>query len=98
MPVGNKDVAIGSDDDGRGLVEGVRAIAGNAGLAEFQQDFAIRAELDHLLALAVRAIGVGHPDVAILVDVNAVRENEQSGAKALQKIAGRIEFENGSQV
>ena len=56
VPVGHEDVAVGSDDHVGGPVERVRAVARDAGLAERHQHFAVRAELEHLLALAISAL------------------------------------------
>ena len=78
VSVGDKNVAIGRDQNCGRRVELVRAAAGDAGLAERHQHLAVRAELEDLVALAVLAEAVGHPDIAVAVDVNAVRKQEQS--------------------
>src|ERR1022692_1849746 len=64
MAVRNENIAIRSDGDGVGLIEGVWAIAGDAGLTEGHQDLAIRTEFENLLALAVFSLAVGDPQVA----------------------------------
>ena len=85
-----------------GSRERVRWIAGDAGLAERQQDFALRAELDDLMAdrfgrrrwrrraraprRAPASDGcrcIGHPDVAVAIDVDAVRRRRSCPAPKL---------------
>ncbi len=41
---------------------------------------------------------VGDPDVALAVDVHAVRPGEQSGAEALEQPAVQVELEDGRQL
>ena len=94
MSVGNENIAIrGSHDIGR-LIESVFTRAGDPRLAEGQQHFAFGAELDGRVALAVLALRVGHPHIAIAVDVDAVRKHEHAGAETLQIIAGLIELDD----
>ena len=40
-------------------------------------------------------VRVGHPDVAVLVDVNAVGERDHPGAEALHELAGGVELQHG---
>ena len=56
---------------------------GDARLSQTHQDLALRAELEHLVPLGAGLISnrVGHPDVAIAIDMEAVRQHEESGAK-----------------
>ena len=74
--------------------------------AEREQHLALRAELDDGVALALRVgellqLGRGrrprvdHPHVALLVDVHAVRPQDDAGAKALHDLAARIELDDG---
>src|SRR5207245_9029475 len=61
MPVADEDVTVGSSHDGRRRIELVVAGASNARLAEREQQLALRAELEHLMALALNAKAVGDP-------------------------------------
>src|SRR4030081_1833500 len=70
VAIGNEDVAIGSRHHGGRRVELVVAGARDAGLAEREQDLAVRAELEHLMALPGLAGAIGEPDVAFTVDMN----------------------------
>ena len=40
-------------------------------------------------------VRVGHPDVAVAIDVDAVRERDHAGAEALHELAGRVELQHG---
>src|SRR6185369_5620189 len=64
----------------------------DTGLAERHQQLSFGAELEHLVALAILAIGVGDPDVVVVVDVKPVRHHEQAGAEGPQLLAGRIQL------
>ncbi len=105
MALGDEDVAVGCDDDAGRLGQGLRRIPGHTGRADREQHLALRAELDHrvalrlfsrmLLALAlVRTSCIDHPDVAFPIDIDLVRKDEHVGAEALQHVAGRIELEH----
>ena len=61
-----------------------RPVPGAARLAQRHQDFAIRAELVNLIALAVFGGAVGDPNVAVLIHVKAVRLHEQTLAEVPQ--------------
>src|SRR6266540_2552813 len=50
------------------------------------------------MTLAVLAGGVGRPDVAFAVHMEAVRAVEHSGAEARQELAGGIELHDRRQV
>ncbi len=91
VPVGDENVAVRRGDDIRGPVEGVGAVPGDPGLAQGEQHLALGAELDDLVAFAFLAVGVGDPDVAGPVDVNAVGKGEHPGTEALEIPAGRAE-------
>src|SRR6516164_9316348 len=94
MPVADEDVAVGRDQHRRRRIEFVRTGAGDALLAERHQHLAVRAELEDLMALAVLALAVGDPDIALRIDENAVRENEHAGAKTGDEFARGIELED----
>src|SRR5437016_3053570 len=72
MAIGDENVAGRRDHDVGRLVEQFGAGAGNAGLAEPHQNIAVRVELDHLVAYSVPAARVGHPKIALAIDVGAV--------------------------
>src|SRR5262249_8320204 len=98
VSVADENVAIGRDQNRGRSVEGVRTVACRSGLAEREQDLAVRAELEDLVALAVLALGVGDPDVAVAVDKNSVRKPEHSGPETCHQLAGGVEFEHRSEV
>ena len=98
MAVGNEDVAVRRGHDGRWRIELIGTAAGGVRFAERHQDLAVGAELENLVAFAAAAEPVGHPHVALAVDVQTVREQQQAGAEALQQFAGRIEFEDRIEV
>jgi hypothetical protein len=79
-------------------VEDLRAIACNTRLAERHQDTSRRTDLEDLLPLAVFRLAVGHPDVVIRVDEQAVRVDEHAGAEARDEPARGIEFQKRRQV
>src|SRR4030095_3913364 len=99
MSVSDEDVAIGGGDDIGRLIECVRAVAGDAHLAERQQDFSFRTEFDDDLSLPGRGFSrgaqrdcVSHPYVSLPVYMDAVWEYEHPFAKALHELARRVEF------
>ncbi len=94
VPIADEDVAVGRNEDRRRRVELVGTGAGDAGLAERQQELAVRTELEDLVAFAVLAEPVDQPDIALAVDLDAVREDGQACAKTLHQSAGRIEFQD----
>ena len=98
MPVGDEDIAARRDQDRRRRVEFVGAVARMAGLAERHQEFAVGTELEDLMAFAGGAEGVGHPHIAIAVDMKAVRKQKQPGPETLHQRAGRVELENGVEI
>ncbi len=95
VAVGNKDIAIGRECDRVRLVERVRAVARYSGLAERHEHLAIFAELEYLLALAVLALAVAHPEIAVAVEGKAMRKDEHARAEGLQQFAVRVEFHDG---
>src|SRR5829696_3849197 len=87
VAVSNEDMSVGSDVNCRWRVELVEAAAWLAGLAERQQHFSIRTELEDLVTLAVLAEAVGHPNVSLAIDMETVRKNEHSPAKGLHELS-----------
>ena len=83
MSVSDENVATRRDIHGGRRIEFVWSAAGDAGLAERHQDFAVRTELNNLLPLAGPPQVVGYPDVTSVINMKAVRQNEHTGAKAL---------------
>ena len=103
MAFGDEEVAVGCDDDAARLGERVRRVAGDARCSDRHEDFAVRVELHHGMARRscvgifqllprVHRAHVDHPDIAIAVDVDLVREDEQARAEALQDISIGIEL------
>ena len=66
----------------------LRVAARVAGDAEGHEDLALWAELEDLVADLAVALRVGDPDVAVVVDVQAVRQHEEPGAEAGEPLAG----------
>ena len=98
MSIGDENVAVRRDQHCGRCVELVRTVAGDTGLAERHQHPAVRTELEDLVALSVLAEPVGDPDIAIAVDMQAMREKQQPLAERLHQLARRIEFEDRRQV
>ena len=97
MAVGDVDAAVGPDDDVVGLVELAIGVARLAGDAEAHQLLALLVELVDLVApVACLVAGeVGDPDVAVLVDVDAVRRHHGALAEVGEHLAGvAIELED----
>src|ERR1051326_3202709 len=100
------DVAVARiGDDVCRLGESFGRIALHARLAERHQQLAVGAEFESRTALLRRTrifldlirsrdTRVGNPDIAVLVDMNAVRPDEQSGAKAFDLLAVLVEMVN----
>jgi hypothetical protein len=82
VPVGDEDITIRRDPNVGRRIEGVRTVPCHSGLAERHQDLAVRTELEDLLPLGTLAAAVGGPQIAVPVDVEAVRKNKHSGAEA----------------
>src|SRR5205085_6676835 len=94
VAVSDENVAVRRGYDRRWRIELVVAAAGDAGLAKREQKLAVGTEFENLMPLALDADAVGDPDIAVAIDVQAVREDQHSGAEALDQLAGGIEFEN----
>ena len=96
VAVGDEDVAVGRGHHVGRLVEMRRAAAGDAGRAEPHQHLAVGRQLDDLMPFrAVLArLRVGHPDVAVAIDVQAVRKHEQA-LRRCSSSAGRSRDPSG---
>ena len=97
-PSATKMSPFGAITTADGALNSIRTAAGDVRLAERHQHLAVGAELENLVAFAAAAEPVGHPHVALAVDVQTVREQQQAGAEALQQFSGRIEFEDRVEV
>jgi hypothetical protein len=103
VAVADEDVAARRDQHGGRHIEGVGTVTGNARPAERYQDLAVLIHLEHLVAfpippqiLAVRPFAVGNPDIAVAIDVDAVRTDEHPRPKALDRLPRGVELQNGS--
>ena len=96
MTVGHEDIAVRRDDNVGWAIEGVGPCAQHSWLAERQQDLAVRIELDHLVPFAWcrRGAVVSDPDVALAIDVHAVRDGKQSRSERLHQTALCVKLEN----
>jgi len=100
VAVGDEDVTVVADRHVGRPVESIGPFAGDAGLAERQQNLAVRVEFEYLMAAALGrkaedaclVVGIGDPNVAVAVDMETVRECEQALAKAFEQFGrkGRI--------
>jgi len=93
MSVGNEDLSTRRHQHIGRLIERIGAVPRHTGLAKREQHPPFRAELEHLLPLAVLSAAVGHPDVSLTVDGDAVRIDEHPGAEALAERARRVELQ-----
>src|SRR6266700_963516 len=98
MSIGDKDLAIGCNYNVGRLIEGVRTITGNSGLAQGHQNLSFGTKLDYLMALAIFSLRIRDPHISALVDKDAVRKNKQPLAEALEQFACRIKSEDRRQV
>src|SRR5262249_2199149 len=97
VTVGDEDVAVLRNGHRAGRLEVALVIARHARLAEREQYFAVRTELDNLMtgfdaALgrerdALRADRVGHPDVTLLIHEEPVGPDEDASSEALDDLA-----------
>src|SRR5262245_12724404 len=90
----HEDVAVRRHEDVGRLIERVGGVgvAGDARLAQRHQHFAVLAELDDGLALAILRSRVGYPDVAFAVDMEAVRIVHRAGAELGLQVAVGVEL------
>src|SRR5437764_14888236 len=98
MSISDEDIAVGSDQNIRGLIEGVGTIPSNSSLSQRQQYLAFGAEFKNLLAFSVLALGIGDPDIACFVDKDTVGKDKQTPSETLEQLARRSELEDGSNV
>ena len=105
MSIRDENIPIGRNQDGGWLIERIRTISGDTGLAERHQDLSVGTELENLMTLSVlvRILAIGsfsvrHPYVAFTVDANTVRTDEHSRPKALHRLSRFIKFHNGRQI
>ena len=98
VAVRDEDVAAGGDGDVRGLVEGVGPLAGDARLAERQQQLSARAELEDLVALPVssraRRSATRSPPRSTWMPCGKMN---MPAREARGEAAGRVEHEHGGQ-
>ena len=108
MAIGHEDIAVGRNGHSRWLIERIRPVSADAWRADRHQHLPVRADLQDLLAHrdtlrvfrghaedGLFVIGIGRPDVPVLVDGESVRMRKQSHAEALEKRARRIELQDG---
>jgi hypothetical protein len=107
VAVGHEDVAIRRRDHVGWLIEVRRILTSHTGRAEAQQYFAFRTELDDVMTTCDRGCAraptagrqsIDDPDVALSVDVDAVRENEHFRSEATDQLARCIELHHDGQV
>ena len=95
VAVRDEDVAVGVDGHVSRPVEGVRPVGGHARPAQRHQDLAGRAELEDLVPAPagvhaehrLAPVVVGRPEVALGVDVEAVRRREHPLAPTVEELA-----------
>jgi hypothetical protein len=98
MAFADVDVAIGGHSHAGRRVEDIEAaLAGAlAGPAELQEHAAIGTELRHLHAFHALRRGIGHPEIAILIDGRLVRLDEKTGAEIPKCLAVGAKFVPGA--
>src|SRR5439155_1153280 len=100
VTIGDEDLAAAVHHDVGRRDEGVRTGFADARLPERQQQLAVAIELEDLEASAldlprfVEGTAVGDPDVALGVDVQAVRLQEHSRPEALHELARSVEHQH----
>ncbi len=92
VAVADKDVAVRRHRDVGRRVEGIRPVAGDTRPAQRHQHLAVRAELEDLMAAAVAAAVVRHPDIAVAIDVHSVGMIEHPLPKSADEFSRRVEF------
>ena len=96
---------LGVGEDVARLGQRLRRISFHARLSERHQHLALRAELDDDAALLVfarkflqllggRHARVGDPDIAVAIDMDAVRPDEHAAAEAFDLLARLVEMMN----
>ena len=104
VPVGDEDISVRSDGHGAGRREVILIVPRHACFPEGHQQLAVRAELEDLMAgaqagfrrhgHAACAHRVGHPQIALAIDGEAVRPDEHPAAEALDDVALGVELED----
>ncbi len=106
MSVADVDVSVGVRHDVVGRVEKrPPAVSRRSGSAQGQQHLTRRAQLDGHMALPggcrivrVGALSVRHPDVAVAIHVDPVREDEEPRTDGSQHIAVLVYLQDGIEV
>src|SRR6202030_1527017 len=100
MAFADVDVAIGRDGyTGRRIEDVEASLAGAlAGLAELQEHAAVGTELRHLHAFHALRRGIGHPEIAVLIDGRLVRLDEKPGAEIPECLAVGSKFDDWNAV
>src|SRR5262249_13816666 len=88
------NVSVRRHHDGADSAEIARAVAGHARLAKNHKNLAVWAELDQVGALAVLCDLIAGPDIAVAVDVKAVRDGELIRAESLLERARSRKLDN----
>src|SRR5262245_55917869 len=91
MPIYDIDVSVERHHDGADSAQIARALAR---LAQNHQNLAVWAELDQIGALAVLCDLITGPDIAVAVDVKAVRDGELIRAESLLEGARSRKLDN----
>src|SRR6266436_1951161 len=92
VPVGDENIAVRGDNHVGGRVEMGSIVAGLARRAKCHEHLAVRRELHDRVAGLLVLVGapVGDPDVAVLIDEQAMREVRHPGAEARYYAPGSI--------
>ena len=93
VSIDDKNIAIRRHENIRWSIELIKAVAGDAGLSEAHQQFAVGIEFMHLVAPIAFTACVRNPDIAARVDVDAVWPHKDAGAKTFEQFASGIEQE-----
>jgi len=95
VPFRNEDVTVRCRDHVGWLAQSLlRAITLDASRANRHQQRAVSAVFECLMAFAVLPLRIGHPDIALRIDVEPVREDKRATAPALDRFARSIEPED----
>src|SRR5258708_1624359 len=94
MAVADEHIAIGADEHIRRSIERVGTGAGNAGRAKGHEHLALWAELEHSVPLALAAMIVGYPHIAVMIDMQPMRMVEHPGTEAHHQNSQWVEFGN----
>ena len=97
MAIGDEDVAVARDGDPGRPIEEAWGVTRHSRMAQCHQNLAGGAEFDDHMALAIQAVGIGNPHIALMVDRDSVRKHEHACAEARQQLAGWIEVQDRRQ-